>query len=286
MRSVNSPAANFQRRRPGCRKRFRSAGKASITPPHFAAGNFPPAGRAANDPKDAIVSASTQPELSELTNADVIRLAQHGDALAFERIYRTHSRKVYTLCLRMVGDRTDAEDLTQDVFLQLFRKIHQFRGESAFSTWLHRMSVNIVLMRFRKTPRPEESLDAITNPEQEPGAPSREFGGPDLRLNGAVDRITLQAAINELPRGYKTMFILHDVQGYNHDEIAEIFGCTAGNSKSQVHKARARLRELLQRKAANGALRQHKSARRSLATDPLQCAFSSAGRELAGASSG
>lgn len=192
------------------------------------------------------MSASRQTELPELTDADVVRLAQQGDAVAFERIYRTHSRKVYTLCLRMVGDRTDAEDLTQDVFLQLFRKIHTFRGESAFSTWLHRMSVNIVLMRFRKKTLADESLEAITTPEEGSSTASREFGGPDLRLNGVVDRITLETAINELPPGYKAMFILHDVQGYNHDEIAEMFGCSAGNSKSQVHKARLRLRELLQ----------------------------------------
>jgi len=107
------------------------------------------------------VSASSQAEVRELNDADVVRLAQQGDAAAFERIYRLHSRKVYTLCLRMVGDKTDAEDLTQDVFLQLFRKINTFRGESAFSTWLHRMSVNIVLMRFRKKPRADQSLDAI-----------------------------------------------------------------------------------------------------------------------------
>jgi RNA polymerase sigma-70 factor, ECF subfamily len=219
------------------------------------------------------VSASTQAELPQLTDADIVRLAQQGDSVAFERIYRMHSRKVYTLCLRMVGDRSDAEDLTQEVFLQLFRKIQQFRGESAFSTWLHRMSVNIVLMRFRKRPRPEESLDAITNPEQETGAPSKEFGGPDLRLNGAVDRITLETVINELPPGYKAMFILHDVQGYNHDEIAGIFGCTAGNSKSQVHKARTRLRELLQRRIGTAALRDDKSGHRSDAMDRLKYDF-------------
>lgn len=232
------------------------------------------------------MSASTQAGLPELTNADVVRLAQQGDPVAFERIYRTHNRKVYTLCLRMVGDRTDAEDLTQEVFLQLFRKIHQFRGESAFSTWLHRMSVNIVLMRFRKKSLAEQSLETITNPEDGSSPASKEFGGPDLRLNGAVDRITLETAINELPPGYKTMFILHDVQGYNHDEIAGIFGCTAGNSKSQVHKARARLRELLQGKFANRAFRQHKSTSRSVAVDRLNHSFESVAHELTGALSG
>ncbi len=208
-----------------------------------------------------------------MTDENVVRMAQQGDVAAFERVYRLHSRKVYTLCLRMVSDPSEAEDLTQDVFLQLFRKINTFRGESAFSTWLHRMSVNIVLMRFRRKNVADESLEAITNPEEESSTPPREFGGPDLRLNGVVDRITLQAAINELPPGYKAMFILHDVQGYNHDEIAGIFGCTAGNSKSQVHKARTRLRELLQLGVGNGGLRLPKSDPGSAAMGRLKYIF-------------
>jgi RNA polymerase sigma-70 factor (ECF subfamily) len=223
--------------------------------------------------KETKVSAPRQAEVREMTDENVVSRAQQGDAVAFERIYRMHSRKVYTLCLRMVGDKTDAEDLTQDVFLQLFRKIHTFRGESAFSTWLHRMSVNIVLMRFRKKTLADRSLEAITNPEEESDTPSMQFGGPDLRLQGAVDRITLETAINELPPGYKAMFILHDVQGYNHDEIAEIFGCTAGNSKSQVHKARTRLRELLQPIVGAGALPDDKSDHRSDGTDRLKYIF-------------
>jgi RNA polymerase sigma-70 factor (ECF subfamily) len=197
------------------------------------------------------VRASGQAEPSESTEADVVRLAQQGDAAAFEQLYRLHSRKVYALCLRMAGNPTEAEDLTQDVFLQLFRKIGTFRGESAFSTWLHRMSVNIVLMRFREKPKAETSLDTITGREEESSRQPAEFGGPDLRLNGVIDRITLQAAIDELAPGYRAMFILHDVQGYKHDEIARMFGCSAGNSKSQVHKARMRLRGS-QRKALGG----------------------------------
>jgi RNA polymerase sigma-70 factor (ECF subfamily) len=229
--------------------------------------------RAGKDWKETKVSAPGQAEVREMTDENAVRRAQQGDAVAFERIYRMHSRKVYTLCLRMVGDKTDAEDLTQDVFLQLFRKIHTFRGESAFSTWLHRMSVNIVLMRFRKRPLPAQSLETIMNPEEESNAPSQEFGGPDLRLKGVVDRITLETAINELPPGYKVMFILHDVQGYRHDEIAEIFGCTAGNSKSQVHKARTRLRELLQRGVGSDGLRLLKSKSGSAAMDRLKYVF-------------
>jgi RNA polymerase sigma-70 factor, ECF subfamily len=199
--------------------------------------------------RDEAMSAQIEAELPELAEADVVRLAQRGDANAFERVYRLHSRKIYNLCLRMVGNATEAEDLTQDVFLQVLRKIGTFRGESAFSTWLHRMSVNIVLMRFRKKPIAQTSLETITNPEEESSASPQEFGGPDLRLNGVIDGITLQAAINELAPGSKAMFILHDIQGYKHDEIAEIFGCSIGNSKSQVHKARMRLRQLLRKPA-------------------------------------
>jgi RNA polymerase sigma-70 factor (ECF subfamily) len=173
----------------------------------------------------------------------------------------------------MTGDRTEAEDLTQDVFLQLLRKIDTFRGESAFSTWLHRMSVNIVLMRFRKKPIAQTSLDTISNPEDEFSAPPKELGGPDLRLNGVIDRVTLQAAINELPPGYKAMFILHDIHGYHHDEIAEMFGCSVGNSKSQVHKARMRLRELLQDTIRRSTHRHRKSKQDSLALNRMKYLF-------------
>jgi RNA polymerase sigma-70 factor (ECF subfamily) len=199
------------------------------------------------------MSALVQAESPELTEADIVRRAQRGDADAFERVYRLHSRKIYNLCLRMVGNPTEAEDLTQDVFLQLLRKIGTFRGESTFSTWLHRMSVNIVLMRFRKKPVSQTSLETMTNSEEESSTGPKEFGGPDLRLNGVIDRITLQAAINELAPGSKAMFILHEIQGYKHTEIAGMFGCSVGNSKSQVHKARMRLRELLRKALGRGA---------------------------------
>jgi len=219
------------------------------------------------------VRASKQIAPAQLMDANVVRLAQQGDAAAFEKIYRLHSRKVYALCLRMAGNPTEAEDLTQDVFLQLFRKIGTFRGESAFSTWLHRMSINIVLMRFRKKPKGEASLDAMLDPEQESCAPPKEFGGPDLRLSGVVDRVTLQAAINALAPGYRAMFILHDIQGYKHEEIARMFGCTSGNSKSQTHKARIQLRELLQRTLRHGRQPHIKSTARSFALDEPEFIF-------------
>jgi RNA polymerase sigma-70 factor (ECF subfamily) len=132
------------------------------------------------------------------------------------------------------------------------------------------MAVNIVLMRFRKKPIADASLDTITNSAEESNTLPKEFGQPDLQLNGVIDRIALQAAINELPIGYKTMFILHDIQGYNHDEIAEMFGCSVGNSKSQVHKARLRLRELLQRAIRRSTHRHRRSRVSSLALSRLK----------------
>jgi RNA polymerase sigma-70 factor, ECF subfamily len=180
-----------------------------------------------------------------MPEAEAIRLAQQGNAEAFERLYQLHSRRVYSLCLRMVSNTAEAEDLTQEAFLQLFRKIGTFRGESAFSTWLHRLAVNVVLMRLRKKTAIVSSLDEITEPDEESSGPRRDFGGPDLRLAGSIDRMNLQRAIEQLPAGYKSVFVLHDMQGYEHNEIAEIMGCSIGNSKSQLHKARMRLRELL-----------------------------------------
>jgi len=190
-------------------------------------------------------SGPLKPESAFLS--DAIRLAQLGDAAAFETIYQLHSRRVYALCLRMTGDPVDAEDLTQEAFLQLFRKIHTFRGESAFSSWLHRLTANIVLMRFRKKRPIPVSLDEMTSADGEKDRPAFEIGGPDLRLAGVFDRVNLHTAIEQLPAGYRSMFLLHDVQGYEHKEIAGMLRCSIGNSKSQLHKARKRLRELLNR---------------------------------------
>lgn len=198
-------------------------------------------------------------ETSELPEAEAIRLAQKGDAAAFERIYRLHSRRVYALCLRMVGNTAEAEDLAQEAFLQLFRKIQTFRGESAFSTWLHRLAVNVVLMRLRKKTLGGASLEELTEPDEESGAPGKDVGGPDLLLTGSIDRVNLQRAMDELPPGYKAAFMLHDIQGYEHNEIAEILGCSVGNSKSQLHKARMRLRELLQETQRELARRERKA---------------------------
>jgi len=187
----------------------------------------------------------------KLTEAEAIERAKQGDAEAFEFLYNLHKRRVYSLCLRMTGNTAAAEDLTQDAFLQLFRKIGTFRGESAFSTWLHRMSVNVVLMQLRKKSLPVVPIDETTDGDEE--APRKEPGAQDERLAGSIDRLRLQRAVDELPPGYRTIFVLHDVQGYEHNEIAGMVGCSIGNSKSQLHKARLKLRELLRTNRAEKA---------------------------------
>jgi RNA polymerase sigma-70 factor (ECF subfamily) len=202
-----------------------------------------------------------KPDRSSLSEA--IRLAQQGDAEAFEIIYQQHCGRVYALCLRMLRDAVEAEDLVQEVFIQLFRKIHTFRGDSAFSTWLHRLTANLVLMHLRRKKPISVSLDEIAGNQNEDAKPL-EIGGPDPRLSGLADRINLQTAIDRLPKGYREIFILYDVQGYEHSEIAQILGRSIGNSKSQLHKARKRLRGLLQT-AQNYRARQN----RETALQPL-----------------
>jgi RNA polymerase sigma-70 factor (ECF subfamily) len=176
--------------------------------------------------------------------AELANKAQAGDVASFETLYARHKRRVFSLCLRMTGNYAVAEDLTQDAFLQLFRSIESFRGESAFSTWLHRLTVNVVLMHLRKKGFREVSLEETGGPRYE-NAPTREIATRDGVLHTAIDRITLAHAIERLSPGYRMVFILHDVQGYEHAEIAQILGCSLGSSKSQLHKARMRLRSLL-----------------------------------------
>ena len=192
-------------------------------------------------------SQTERSDAGEMSEAEAIRLAQQGDERGFERVYRLHSQRIYGLCLRMVrGDAAQAEELTQESFMHLFRKINTFRGESAFSTWFHRLTVNIVLMRLRKRTHQIVSLEEILEPREHSAGLQKYIAQRDLRLCGTVDRMDLERAIEQLPQGYKTIFILHDMRGYNHSEIARIRGCSLGNSKSQLHKARARLRQTLQ----------------------------------------
>ena len=163
-------------------------------------------------------------------------------------MYVLHKPRVYSLCLRMTANAADAEDLTQEVFLQLHRKIASFRGESAFSTWLHRVAVNVVLMHLRK-----RSATLLAEPLElhlEGDHPKKDVATQDNLLAGSVDRVVLDRSIRSLAPGYRMIFVLHDVEGYEHNEIAQMMGCSIGNSKSQLHKARMKLRIYLQRRSA------------------------------------
>ena len=191
---------------------------------------------------------SSSQNVPDNAEAQAIADAKKGDAAAFEVLYHVHKRRVYSLCLRMVSDPAEAEDLTQEAFLQMFRKIGTFRGESAFSTWMHRLTVNLVLMRLRKKGLRTASLDDPGTDSED--ARPQEVGSPDPTLTGSVDRLALEKAMQALPPGYRIIFQLHDVEGYEHREIAGMIGCSVGNSKSQLHKARMKLRELLQWKPA------------------------------------
>jgi len=190
---------------------------------------------------------------NEFNEADAIERAKQGDAEAFQALYDRHKRRVYSLCLRMTANTAEAEDLAQEAFLQLYRKIGTFRGESAFSTWLHRLSVNVVLMHLRKKSLPVVSLEETTQGGGEEDTPKKDFGADDVALAGSIDRLQLQRAVDSLPPGYRTIFVLHDVEGYEHNEIAGIVGCSIGNSKSQLHKARMKLRDLLKLNRAEKA---------------------------------
>src|SRR5579872_2306621 len=183
--------------------------------------------------------AATFPLTSEL-----VKRAQDGDSEAFAALFHAHKARIYSVCLRMTNNAAEAEDLTQDAFLQVFRKIGSFRGDSAFSTWLHRISVHTVLMHFRKKSLNQVSLDEPYD-HQDGGKVRREIATQDNNLAGCVDRIALARVLKELPPGYRTIFLLHEVEGYEHQEIAEMLGCSVGNSKSQLYKAKLRIRELL-----------------------------------------
>jgi RNA polymerase sigma-70 factor (ECF subfamily) len=180
---------------------------------------------------------------ASLSDYELAQASGRGDMKAFETIYERHHRRVYSLCLRMVANATEAEDLAQEVFIQLFRKIGSFRGESAFTTWLHRLTVNHVLMHFRKRGVRLEK----TTEEGEIGE-IQDYLQAAAERPRFVDRIALDKAISELPPGYRTVFVLHDVEGFEHEEVADMLGVSVGTSKSQLHKARMRLRELLNKK--------------------------------------
>ena len=186
-----------------------------------------------------------QDRISNAQEAETIRQAQQGDAAAFEQLYRLHSSRVFALCLRMLKNTAEAEDLTQQTFLTVFRAIRTFRGQCAFSSWLHRVTMNCVLMHLRKRVSHQVSLEEIMQTGEESGTTRRELSHYDLRLKGLIDRLCIEKAIAQLSARLKGTFVLYDLWGCEHGEVAKILACSVGTSKSRLHKARRRLRELL-----------------------------------------
>jgi len=174
---------------------------------------------------------------------DDVVLATQGDTAAFERVYRAHMPRIFNLARRMAGPDA-AEELTQDVFVRAWQKLALFRGESSFATWLHRLAVNVIIERFRTlgTARERFLSDSEAVLEIAPAVRTKHM---DLSMD-------LQAAIEQLPDGARTVFVLHDVEGYRHEEIGNILGVSSGTSKSQLHRARQTLRVLLNKKVEAG----------------------------------
>jgi len=196
--------------------------------------------------------AKERDKVKPVSDADLVNQAKAGDVHAFEALYQQNRRRVFSLCLRVVNDIPLAEDLTQEAFLQVYRKLHTFRVDSSFSTWLHRLTLNVALMHLRKKVVRTTSIEEALNPQSEEPV-EKQFGNEDRRLRHSITRIALERAIRELPPGYRLIFVLHDVEGYEHREIADMLGCSIGNSKSQLHKARIRLLHLLRRASVTQA---------------------------------
>ena len=178
------------------------------------------------------------------SDRSLVERAQQGDEQAFAALFEQHKKRVYSVCLLMTKDVAEAEDLTQEAFLQVFRTIGSFRGEAAFSTWLYRIAVNTVLMKLRR--QKSKAMLSLSEPiSAESPSLTHEIGTKDCRLAGTIDRIALQRAVDSLPEGCRTIFALHEIEGYQHHEIARLLRCSIGNSKSQLHKAKLKMRDFL-----------------------------------------
>lgn len=199
-----------------------------------------------NSKGEQVQAGVAETEKPQATDFELAQKAGAGDLAAFEQLYRRHFRRVYSLSLRMTANPEEAEDLAQETFIQLHKKIGSFRGDSAFTTWLHRMTVNQVLMHFRRRKsRPEYTTDDGETPVQIVKGTENQNKMP------VVDRIVLEDAITKLSPGYRAVFVLHDVEGYEHNEIGRMLGISEGTSKSQLHKARLKLRSLIRQQAAD-----------------------------------
>lgn len=164
----------------------------------------------------------------------LVRRAQRADSAAFEVLYRTHVDRIYGLCLRMTGNVAEAEDCTQDAFIQAWNKLDKFRGDSTFATWMHRVAVNTVLGRMRKSKRERDRIEAVSDMTSVPES---------IGDSGSIQ--DLEEAMNKLPRGARHVFVLNAVYGYSHDETGDLLGIAAGTSKAQLHRAKRLLRQQL-----------------------------------------
>ena len=199
----------------------------------------------AEEDTDIAAFVSSQTEEKAVVNADtpdyeLTQMAAGGNLEAFEMLYTKYHRRAYSLCLRMTNNVTEAEDLTQEAFIQLFRKVGSFRGDSAFTTWFHRLTVNQVLMHFRKRSYKNEKT---TEDGELPEIVKRD--NKSTSQTPILNRMDIKKAVAQLPPGYRSVFVLHDVEGYEHSEVARMLGISIGTSKSQLHKARLKLRGLV-----------------------------------------
>ena len=181
----------------------------------------------------------------DLSESAIIDCAKRGDESAYEELYRQHKGRVYSWCFRMTGKPADAEDLTQEVFLQLYRKLRSFRGDSSLSTWLYRVTINTVLMHHRKRRATELSLDIVEGHDQ--ASVDTNFQDKICIMMYPLERVALTRAIGSLPKGRRSVYVLHDIKGMSHDDIARHMGFSVNTSKSQLHRARLVLRATLDR---------------------------------------
>ncbi len=181
-------------------------------------------------------TVATVTEQGLLDEQHWVERAQQADATAFEALYRLHVDKVYGLCLRMTGNAAEAEDCTQEAFIQAWNKLSKFRGDSAFSTWIHRIAVNSVLGRMRKARREQDRIEAVTDISPAPDT-----------VGDSANFEDLQNAVDDLPNGARHVFVLHAVYGYSHDETGDMLGIAAGTSKAQMHRAKKLLAQQLKK---------------------------------------
>lgn len=188
-------------------------------------------------PPSAVAAAGRSAEL------DLVDRCRRGELGAFEELYRAHSGRLFSLAMRMLGNPADAEDQLQEIFLSAHRKLESFRGESALGTWLYRLAMNQILDHVRsRAARTGQMTDGLDDASLLADVGSRRLA------ESAIDRIDLERALAELPEGCRAAFVLHDVEGLEHREVSEVLGIAEGTSKSQVHKARLRLRALLRQR--------------------------------------